>query len=223
MVPKPTPTPLFHITAIDNLRSIASSNLLSKNRVAAQGIGFADIAFQTVQVRRSVKLVPIAPGGNLHDYVPFHFAPRSPMLKTIDSGNVEGNDYRQDDIVHLTTTVEAIVAAGLAFVFTNYRAVKAFAEFFDDQKDLDKIDWELLFEPPRLAGYCKYWHNPYSKPRYALRMETRSAEFLVRDSVPLAVLGQIAVRTENMAERVREALANTGWSPDIRIIPGWYY
>ena len=67
VVPKPTPTPLFHITAIDNLRSIASSNLLSKNRVAAQSIGFANIAFQTVQGHRSVKVVPIAPGGNLHD------------------------------------------------------------------------------------------------------------------------------------------------------------
>jgi hypothetical protein len=54
-------------------------------------------------------------------------------------------------------------------------------------------------------------------------METRSAEFLVRDSVPLAVLGQIAVRTENMAERVRGALANTGWSPEIKVNPGWYY
>jgi hypothetical protein len=222
-VPKPTPTPLFHITAIDNLRSIASSSLLSKNRVAAQGINFANIAFQTVQGHRSLKVVPIAPGGNLHDYVPFHFAPRSPMLKTIDSGNVQGNDYRQDDIVHLTTTVEAIVAAGLPFVFTNYHAVKAFAEFFGAQGDLDKIDWELLFEQPHLGGYCKYWHNPYSKPRYALRMETRSAEFLVRDSVPLAVLGQIAVRTGSMAERVGVALANTGWSPDIKIIPDWYY
>ena len=223
MVSRPTPTLLFHITAIDNLRSIASSNLLSKNLVAAQGIGFANIAFQTVQGHRSVKLVPVAPRGDLHDYVPFHFAPRSPMLKTIDSGNVEGNVLRQDDIVHLTTTVEAMVAAGLAFVFTNYHAVKAFAEFFSDQKDLDKIDWELFFEQPLLGGYCKYWHNPYSKPRYALRMETRSAEFLVRDSVPLAVLDQIAVRTQNMAERVRVALANTGWSPDIKIIPSWYY
>ncbi len=223
MVAKPTPTPLFHITAIDNLGSIAGSGLLSKNEVAAQGINFANIAFQTVQGHRSLKLVPIAPGGNLHDYVPFHFAPRSPMLKTIDSGNVEGYDYRQDDIVHLTTTVEAIVAAGLSFVFTNYHAVKAFAEFFGDQKDLDKIDWELLFEAPKLGGYCKYWHNPYSKPRYALRMETRSAEFLVRDAVPLAVLGQIAVRTENMVERVRGALADTGWSPEIKVIPGWYY
>jgi hypothetical protein len=54
-------------------------------------------------------------------------------------------------------------------------------------------------------------------------METRSAEFLVHNSVPLAVFGQIAVRTESMAERVRDALANTGWNPEIEVIPGWYY
>jgi hypothetical protein len=145
------------------------------------------------------------------------------MLKTIDSGNVAGCPYRQDDIVHLSATVESVVAASCPFVFTNYHAVKAFAEFFNDQKDLDKIDWELFFEGPRLAGYCKYWNNSYSKLRYASRMETRQAEFLVRDSVPLAVLGQIAVRTENMAERVRAALANTGWNPHITVVPGWYY
>ena len=222
-MPQLTPTALFHITAIDNLQSIAGSGLFSKNQVAAQAIKFANIAFQTVQGHRSLKTVPIAPAGNLHDYVPFHFAPRSPMLKTIDSGNVPGCAYKQDDIVHLTTTVKAIAEAGLPFVFTNYHAVKAFADFFGDQKDLDKIDWELFFEAPRLAGYCKYWNNSYSKLRYARRMETRQAEFLVRDSVPLAVLGQIAVRTENMAERVRGALVNAGWSPDIKVIPSWYY
>ncbi|WP_339036209.1 DUF4433 domain-containing protein [Bradyrhizobium symbiodeficiens] len=222
-MPRPTPTPIFHITAIDNLQLIAKSGLLSKNQVVARGVNFANIAFQSVQGHRSVKNVPIAPGGNLHDYVPFHFAPRSPMLMTINAGNVEGCDYRQDDIVHLKTTVEAVGAASLPFVFTNYHAVKAFAEFFSDPKDLDKIDWELFFEFPRLGGYCKYWNSAHSNARYALRMETRQAEFLVHDSVPLAVLGQIAVRTENMAERVRGVLANTAWSPEITVIPGWYY
>ncbi len=86
------------------------------------------------------------------------------MLKTIDSGNVVGCAYRQDDIVHLTTTVDAMIAAGLPFVFTNYHAVKAFAEFFNDPKDLDKIDWELFLNQPKLAGYCKYWHNPIRSP-----------------------------------------------------------
>ena len=222
-LPCPKPTTIFHITAIDNLPSIASTTLLSKNQVGLKAIKFADIAFPTVQGHRSLKVVPVLPGGNLHDYVPFHFGPRSPMLKTIDSGNVPGCTYKQDDIVHLVTTVEAIEAAGLASVFTNYHAVKAFAEFFTDRKDLEKIDWELFFEQPQLAGYCRYWHNPYSKPRYALRMETRQAEFLVRDSVPLAALGQIAVRTESMAERARTALKNTGWNPEIKIVPGWYY
>ncbi|MBR0756538.1 DUF4433 domain-containing protein [Bradyrhizobium jicamae] len=222
-MPRPTPTQIFHITAIDNLVSISKVGLLSKREVATRGVGFANIAFQTVQGYRSVKAVPIAPGGNLHDYVPFYFGPRSPMLRTIDAGNVDGCTYRQDDIVHLTTTVEAISAAGLASVFTNYHAVKAFAEFFSIPADLDRIDWELFFEAPRLGGYCKYWNSVHSKARYALRMETRQAEFLVHNSVPLAVLGQIAVRTEQMAERVRRALANTGWTPDIRIVPGWYY
>lgn len=222
-MPRPTPTSIFHITAIDNLQSIAKSGLLSKNQVAARRVNFANIAFQSVQGHRSVKAVPIAPGGNLHDYVPFHFAPRSPMLMTINAGNVEGCDYRQDDIVHLSTTVEAVGAGGQPFVFTNYHAVKAFAEFFSDLKDLDKIDWDLLFEFPRLGGYCKYWNSTHSKARYALRMETRQAEFLVHDSVPLAALGQIGVRTENMAERVRGVLAKTGWSPEVKVIPGWYY
>jgi ssDNA thymidine ADP-ribosyltransferase, DarT len=46
-VPCPKPTSLFHITAIDNLQSIAGSALLSKNKVAAQAINFANIAFST--------------------------------------------------------------------------------------------------------------------------------------------------------------------------------
>jgi hypothetical protein len=32
-----------------------------------------------------------------------------------------------------------------------------------------------------------------------------------------------AAGTENMAERVGDALANTGWSPEIKVIAGWYY
>jgi len=33
------------------------------------------------------------------------------MLRTIDGGNVENCPYRQADIAHLVTTVEAIVGA----------------------------------------------------------------------------------------------------------------
>ena len=39
------------------------------------------------------------------------------MLRTIDEGNVENCAYRQADIAHLVTTVEAIVESELPYVF----------------------------------------------------------------------------------------------------------
>ena len=100
-MPYRVPTPIFHITAIVNLASIASVGaLLSKRLVADRGLTAVDIAYGQIQDRRAVRQIPIPPGGTLHDYVPFYFAPRSPMLMTINSGNVPGCDYRQDDIVH---------------------------------------------------------------------------------------------------------------------------
>ncbi|NYT32852.1 DUF4433 domain-containing protein [Rhizobium sp. WYCCWR 11128] len=223
-MPAPDPTAIFHITAIDNLSLIAASGqLLSKNLLTAQQIVSASIAYEHIQQRRASTLVPIAPGGNLHDYVPFHFAPRSPMLNTINQGNVQGCDYRQDDIVHLVSTAQAVAAFPLPFVFTDYHAVMQMATFYGDLQDLGNIDWPLFFEAPLSAGYCRYWHNPSSKVRYATRMETRQAEFLVHSAVPLALIPQIGVRSQAMAQRVQTALVNSPWQPNIQIIPGWYY
>lgn len=99
-VPHRDPTLIFHITAIPNLAAIAAAGeMLSKSLVSQRGIQVADIAYQNIQGRRANRPVPIPPGGILHDYVPFYFAPRSPMLMTINSGNVPNCPYRQDDIV----------------------------------------------------------------------------------------------------------------------------
>lgn len=222
-MPPPIPTPLFHITAIENLALIAASGqLLSKVGLNGAGVASTSIAYESIQSRRAQKIVPIAPGGTLHHYVPFHFAPHSPMLFTVNNGNVPGCGLSQDDIVHVTTTAQTIAQANLPFVFTDYHAVMEIASFYGNLVDLSAIDWDLFFESPRVGGYCKYWHNRQT-PRHAMRMETRQAEFLVRDFVPLATIAQIGVRSENMAERVRTALASTAWTPNIQIVPGWYY
>lgn len=223
-MPVPIPTQLFHITAIDNLPLIAASGqLLSKAALNGAGVASTSIAYENIQSRRAHKLVPIAPGGTLHHYVPFHFAPRSPMLFTINNGNVPGCALSQDDIVHLNTTAQIIAQVNLPFVFTDYHAVMAIASFYGNLDDLSVIDWDLFFETPRVGGYCQYWQNRQQSPRHATRMETRQAEFLVRDSVPLAAIAQIGVRSTDMAGRVQAALANTGWTPHIQVVPGWYY
>src|ERR1700722_10985802 len=227
MAPFPDPTPVFHITAIDNLVSIIGAGaILSKNLVMQRGLVAADIAYEGVQSLRSVKAVQegpegslrnhIGPGGNLHDYVPLYFAPRSPMLFTINEGNVPQCNYRQDDIVHLVSHAQKICDDGHRFVFTDFHAVKAFASFFDDLVHLDKIDWQLFFEDPCLEGYCKYWHNRHGTPHHVRRQETRMAEFLVHQSLPIAAISEIGVRTRQGERRIRTALNGTGWNPTIR-------
>jgi hypothetical protein len=88
--------------------------------------------------------VPVAAGGSLNDYVPFCFAPRSPMLYAIYKGNVEGYKDGQNPILHLTSSVEAVEQAGLPFAFTDGHSEMAISDFFADTDRLDKVDWDIM-------------------------------------------------------------------------------
>ena len=112
-MPAPQPTRLFHITAIANLPAIlAAGALVSKNGGAAAGINYQNIAHAGAQGARAVRAVPNPPGGLVHDFVPFYFAPRSPMLYAINGGRVAGCPWRQVDIVHFETTVQNVTGTG---------------------------------------------------------------------------------------------------------------
>lgn len=182
----------------------------------------ASVAYEHIQDRRSQKIVPVGPGGTLHDYVPFHFAPRSPMLLAIERGNVPNCPHRQEDIVHLVAQVEDVSAAKLAFVFSNFHAVLDFAEFFADVTFLDRIDWPLFFESPNPGGYCQYWQNRF-EPQYMRRKETRQAEFLVRDTFPISLVREIVVCSAAAETRVRTVLQQIGWQVPVSVDPAWYY
>ena len=215
---------IFHITAIPNLASIVADRAVrAKALLAERGVVYSNIAYQGAQGRRAVKTVRRSPAGVIHDYVPFYFAPRSPMLFTINVGNVDGCSHRQQDIVHLATTVFAVCEAHLKFIFYNYNATLSIAECFDDLADLDKIDWPLFFEEPTIDGYCKYWHSRLDPPEHALRMETRQAEFLVHREVPLEAFECIGVIDESKADEVRAILDAAGIDLPVAVKPGWYF
>ena len=220
----PHPLRIFHITAVPNLLSIAKSGMLHSNGLLQKkNIAHANIAYQGAQGKRATKLVAKPPAGVIHDYVPFYFAPRSPMLMAINSGRVEGCPHRQEDIVHFVTTVEAIVAAHLAYVFYDYNATLSIATCYSDLEDLDKIDWELFHESPRLDGYCKYWHSLMDNLKYVRRMETRQAEFLVHKSVPLNVIKSVGVYSAAKAEQVREIFDDADVGLPVEVKSAWYY
>ena len=118
------------------------------------------------------------------------------MLFTINKGNVTDCPHRQQDIVHLMTTVEAVIADQLQYVFYDYNATLSIATCYSHVKNLDKIDWDLFHELPAMDGYCKYWHSVLDNPRYILRQETRQAEFLVHKSVPLKLITMVGAFDE---------------------------
>ena len=220
----PHPVRLFHITAIANLPDIfAKGTLLSKNYVAANGITYANIAHQGAQGARSAKAVPNPPGGTIHDYVPFYFAPRSPMLSAIEAGKVLGCKLRQADIVHLETTVDLALTHNNPYVIFDRNATKPYSTPYTSLEGLNSVAWDLITEAPTLDGYCKYFFDVPYKVRYVDRMEKRMAEFLVKSHVPLDAIIRIGVLSNAQREVVRQIVSKYNLAIPVATIPTWYF
>jgi len=223
-MPVPNPVRLFHITAIANLPAICEAGaLLSKNSGASAGIAYQNIAHAGAQGARSIRTVPNPPGGVVHDYVPFYFAPRSPMLSAIENGKVKDCPWRQADIVHLETTVDRVTVEGAPFVFYDRNATLKYSTPYINLEHLDLIAWDLLMEAPQLDGYCKYFQNVHSNPRYTDRKERRQAEFLVRGRVPLDNILKIGVINEVRAQEVHTILDAAGVNLPVDVKRDWYF
>ncbi|TAG28224.1 MAG: DUF4433 domain-containing protein [Burkholderiales bacterium] len=224
LAPAPEQIRLFHITAIENLPSIMRRGaLLAKNVAQREGAAYANIAHAGAQGSRSRKLMPNPPGGQLHDYVPFYFAPRSPMLMAIHGGKVAGCAFKQDEIVHFETTVANVLTSGQAHVIFDRNATLDYSKAYTDVRHLSAVAWDLLHETPQLDGFCKYFQNRRDDLRYVDRMERRQAEFLTHTAVPLHCFTRIGVCTEAAAHRVRDILVAAGVRLHVEVCPQWYF
>ncbi len=88
------PTLIYHLTHQNNLPDILESGCLHcVNDLGNQAS--VNIAHPAIQTRRAITPVSAGPGGALHDYVPFYFANRQPMLYALHRGNVEEYDEGQ--------------------------------------------------------------------------------------------------------------------------------
>jgi len=145
------------------------------------------------------------------------------MLFTINKGNVPDCPHRQLDIVHIVTTVEAVISNKLPYVFYDYNATLTIATCYSDAKNLDKIDWDLFHEAPRMDGYCKYWNSDMNNPRYVRRQETRQAELLIHRKVPLKLMTMVGAYNEAKAVEVRRIFEEAGVRLQVEVRPEWYF
>ena len=90
-----------------------------------QDPNFVNIGAGDIIEKRDNRLVDIAPHGRLSDYIPFYFAPLSPMLYKLRRN-------QQDDVIYIVTKATVIEAAKLSFIFTDGHALQVFSQFFND-------------------------------------------------------------------------------------------
>lgn len=143
-----------------------------------------DISYYDLQERRKRKQIRHGPGGDLHDYVPFYFAPRSPMMYRISRGALEGYEGGAEPLVYLVSSVQKICEAGTGFVFTEGHPIKAITEFFDDLDDLGEVHWDVM--------RSKFWNDTDAAPD---RKRRRQAEFLVHGEFRWSEVEFLAVKT----------------------------
>jgi hypothetical protein len=213
MMAVPDPTPIYHLTHWRNLPSIlAAGGVLSNHEMLRRQIAYQNIAYDHIQERRETTMVFGSKGGCLHDYVPFHFAPKSPMLFTISRGNVPNHTEGQDPLVYLVSTAQAVAEADLPFIFTDGHATMNFTEFFEDLAELNRVDWKVM--------HGQYWNDTPETPD---RKRRRQAEFLVHRMFPTTLIEGISVKNDDIKEQVLGILRGAGLEVPVQIKPSWYY
>jgi hypothetical protein len=201
---------IYHFTDVANLASILNADELRCHSTADCAV---DVADATIKSRRMSKRVPCGPGGTVGDYVPFYFAPRSPMLFRIQRGGVEGVSTDPARLVYVVSSTEAVVEAKCAYAFTDGNASAAFTEFHDDIDLLgDVVDWPLM--------NATMWANTPEDPD---RRRRRGAEFLVHRALPFELVNELGVYDAEARSAVAAAATAADWEVDVRIRRDWYF
>jgi hypothetical protein len=204
---------IYHIAHIDCLESMVNyAGIYSKNECNKRSIHSVNIAYEGIQVRRATTPVPCGARGTLHDYIPFYFAPRSPMLYAIKKNAVAGYHDGQESIIHVVSSVQPVFKKFPGCVFTDGHAVMALSSFFDSLLHLDKVDWNIMSS--------EYWNDIQTDGD---RKRRRQAEFLVPYFFPLKQVAEIGVMTSGMVEKVRIVLGENGKDIMVNVHRNWYY
>jgi hypothetical protein len=201
---------IFRIVHIANVPWILAHGLHSSSSGHSDP-NYVQIGNGELIARRATRIVPIAPGGTLADYVPFYFTPYSPMLLNIKTGRNGVTQRPLHDIVILVSSLPEMHRQAVPFLFTDRHAVFETAQFHSDLARLDCLDW------PRLQAR-DFRRDPDDPGKF----ERYQAEALIHRHVPVtAILGIICYRDEERT-KIETSCVNLDLRAKIVCNPRWY-
>lgn len=206
---------IYHITHIENLRSIVESgHLLSDERMRLRDKEHQVVGMSQIKNRRMSRQVGCRPGTYVGEYVPFNFCPRSVMLYLLHQGNHPGLNYLggQRPMIHLAADLHTVIQRAAAerqpWAFTTTNAAAGYADFHDTLADLERIDWAAVGA------------NDFRDRRIK---DGKQAEFLVQTSFPWEWVEEIGVFDMEIKRAVTDILLSTRHQPSLHVRREWYF
>lgn len=196
---------IFRISHVDNL------GWMLANGVCCRSSGRFDPNYRNIGNvdlirKRTTRVVPIAPGGTLSDYVPFYFTSRSPMLLNIKTGmNVAAVPMRE--IMILVASLRRLAAASVPFVFTDRHAYLVSANFSSDLSELASlVDWDILQR-------SDFRYDPQDMGK----LERYQAEALVYQRLPFEFVDGIIVYDEVQKTALVRKIEEAGLTTPVEV------
>jgi hypothetical protein len=209
---RPIPTQIYHFTHVRNLPGILVAGLLCDRACQVAGSTQVEIGSRGIKERRRQRVVPIEPGGCVGDYVPFYFAPRSPMMYTLSRNNYDFRDGF-DEVVYLVSSLERLTEVDVRWIVSDRNAALGVADFVGRDGDLDShVDWPLM--------RVRQWGQTERDPE---RPDRRMAECLAHQAVPWMAVERIVTKTSATRDTVRAILAERGHDREVSVGADWYF
>jgi hypothetical protein len=206
-MPRPSTVLLYHLANVDALGAIVAAGALPC--AAAQAADGDPVpGGNGHHQRRLRRAVPCHPGDQLGDYVSFSFCPRPVALAVAHRRSSAG----QTPLVHLVTALHDVAAwcthQDVRWAFTTANAAAAYADFFADMDEFDRIDWDAVLS------------NDLRRPA---AKEAKQAEFLVRGCVPWVLVRGVGVMDAAIRARVEAIIASEPQPPPVVAQRDWYF
>lgn len=199
----------YHFTHIDNLDSILKHGLLATSEKVSKGINHENIANMDIQSTRSqiaitsehqlvVKSPFLAYEFDYHEFVPFYFSERSPMLLSLSMlKNID-----QERVIYFVIDCEKMLREKENCFFTDQSVnrISDLPNLSNNEKDLDRLDWDAICDR-------KYRLDDRTKHH-------KMAEFVVHKQVFMQdVVKIITYANDFWSNKVKEIFQENGITP----------
>ncbi|WP_286859407.1 MULTISPECIES: DUF4433 domain-containing protein [Sphingobacterium] len=164
----------YHFTHIDNLESILKNGLICTNQKQALGIAHYNIANKSIQTRRSTMEIICEDEksyGYVHDYVPFYFSTRTPMLLSL----INQKKVDQPEIIYFGIKTELIRTKELIFSDASANTQQP-PNFFKNFDNLSKLNWDII-------NSRKWGYNENDKHKKMAEVFIKSFDFADVDHI----------------------------------------